>query len=192
MKLRITQVFPMVLMFGLAVGTFWLDRLVQLPPLAGRDKLRHDPDFIVEGFTVTQMDATGRPETSLSAPKMLHYPDDESTVLENPRFIQHSINQPAVEMVGNRGTVSKDGDLVRIEGDVRVTRAGYDQRPPMTVETSLLDIEPNTHVARTNEAVVITEGASKIRGVGMMINRKSREFELNSRVQVTLPPATKR
>ena len=146
MKLRFAQIFPVILMLALALGTLWLDRLVQLPPLPSKDKLRHDPDFIVERFTVTQMSATGHPETSLTAPKMLHYPDDESTVLEYPRYLQRSVGQPAVEIVGNKGIVSKDGDLVRVEGNVIVTRAGYGERPPMVVETSILDIEPNTHI----------------------------------------------
>ncbi len=191
MKPRFGQVFPLILMLGLALTTFWLDRLVQLPPVPGKDKLRHDPDFIVEGFTVTQMNAAGLPENSLSAPKMLHYPDDESTVLEYPRYLQRSVGQPAVEIVGDKGIVSKEGDLVRVEGNVVVTRAGYAERPPMIVETSILDIEPNTHVARTDEAVVITEGGSQLRGVGMIVNSKSRELELKSRVHGILP-VTKR
>jgi lipopolysaccharide export system protein LptC len=186
MKLRFAQVFPVILMLALALGTLWLDRLVQLPPVTGKDKQRHDPDFIVEKFTVTQMSATGHPETSLTAPKMLHYPDDETTVLEHPRFLQTPIGGAAVEIVGTRGVVSKEGDLVRVEGDVRMTRAAFGDRAAMVIETSAIDIEPKTRIARSDEEVVITEGVNQLRGVGMMMNNDSREFELKSRVQGTI------
>lgn len=186
MKLRLSQIFPLILMFALALATLWLDRLVQLPPVPGKDKLRHDPDFIVERFTVTQMRATGHPESSLSAPRMLHYPDDESTILEHPRFLQLPLDRPAVEIVGKRGIVGKDGDLVRVEGEVRMTRAADGEHAAMVIETSALDIEPNSKIARSDEEVVITEGANQLRGVGMVVNGESREFELKSRVQGTI------
>ncbi len=186
MKLRFAQIFPVILMLALALGTLWLDRLVQLPPLPSKDKLRHDPDFIVERFTVTQMSATGHPGTSLTAPKMLHYPDDESTVLEHPRFLQRPLDGPAVEIVGTRGIVSKGGDLVRVEGEVRLTRAAHGDRAAMVLETSAIDLEPNSRIARSDEEVIITEGANRLRGVGMMMNNQSREFELKSQVQGTI------
>jgi lipopolysaccharide export system protein LptC len=191
MRSRAGQIFPVLLMLGLALGTLWLERLVQLPPIASKGDLRHDPDFIVEHFTLTRMNALGHPESSLTAPKMLHYPDDETTVLERPRYRQHPTDKPTIEIVADRGTVSKDGEVVWLEGNVVVTRAPAKERAAMQMTTTALEIELKTEIARTDEPVLITEEQSTLRGVGMVVNGKSREFELKSRVQGSFPPNPK-
>lgn len=188
MRSRISQLFPVLLVLGLALATFWLERLVQLPPVPRKDATRHEPDFIVEDFTLTRMSPRGKPETSLTAPKMLHFPDDQSTLLERPRYRQHAEDRPALEVVGDKGTVSKDGEIVQVDGNVVVTREGEKGRPPMQMATTSLEIDPKSEIARTNDAVTITEGDTVLRGIGMVVNGKTREFELHSRVQGTFPP----
>jgi lipopolysaccharide export system protein LptC len=188
MRARASQLFPVLLALALALATLWLDRLVQLSPSPLKDKLRHDPDFIVENFTLTRMSPRGKPESSLTAPKMLHYPDDESTDLEHPRYLQHSDDRPTVEIVGDRGKVSKDGETVHVEGNVVVTRAGANGGPPLQVRTTVLEIDPKNEIARTDAPVTITEGDAVLRGVGMVVNGKTRELELKNRVQGTYPP----
>ncbi len=188
MRSRLSQLFPVLLVLGLALATLWLERLVQLSPVPRKDATRHEPDFIVEEFTLTRMSPRGKPETALTAPKMLHFPDDQSTLLEQPRYQQHSEDRPALRVVGDKGSVSKDGEIVRVEGNVVVTREGEKGRPELQMTTSSLEIDPKNEIARTNEAVTITEGESVLRGIGMFVNGKTREFELHSRVQGTYPP----
>ena len=58
------------------------------PPAGCRDgSTRHDPDFIVEGFSAVQMNPDGTRRYALSAKRMVHYPDDNSTLLEAPRLV---------------------------------------------------------------------------------------------------------
>lgn len=188
MRSRISQLFPVLLVLGLALATFWLERLVQLPPVPRKDATRHEPDFIVEEFTLTRMSPRGKPETSLTAPKMLHFPDDQSTLLERPRYQQFSEDRPPLQVIGDKGRVSKDGEIVNVEGNVVVTRQGEKGRPPLEMTTNSLEIDPKSETARTHEAVTITEGETVLRGIGMVVNGKTREFELQSRVQGTFPP----
>jgi len=189
MKHRVAQLFPLLLMLGLALATLWLERLVQLPPIPPKDTLRHDPDFIVENFVLTQMNAQGHPDTSLAAPRMVHYPDDDTTELERPKYVRHTVDQPPVEITGDAGVVSQRGDLVQVSGNVVATRGAVDGRPPLVMRTTILEIEPETEIARTDAHVEITEGDRRLEGVGMIVQGKLRDFELKSRVRGTLPPA---
>ena len=52
-----------------------------------RGSARHDPDFIVDNFSATRMNPDGSERHSLAKGiEMMHYPDDNSTHIEAPRF----------------------------------------------------------------------------------------------------------
>ena len=188
MKPRLAGLFPVLLMLGLAAATFWLERLVQLPPPIVRDTMRHDPDFRVENFTVTRMDKQGNPESTLSAVSMVHFPDDETTELDRPRFVQTTTGNPPINVVSKRGTVTKDGEEVHLMEDVVVIRDGENGRPQLRVDTVYLKIRPDDEIASTPEYVLITEGTSRLEGVGMQLNGRTRELTLHSQVRGMYPP----
>jgi lipopolysaccharide export system protein LptC len=187
-RLRLTHLFPLILMLGLALATFWLEQLVQdsLPPKNG--PATHEPDFIVENFTIQRMNADGHLQSALAGRQMVHFADDESTELDLPRFEQRNPDRPPIEVVAKRGKITKDGETVYMEEDVVVTRAGSGDRGPMQMLTSILEVKPKDETARTDAAVVITEGTMRLEGVGMEVNAKTRDFELLSRVRGTYLP----
>ena len=185
MKTRTNTVFSLALAAGLAALSMWLERMVQAPAVGQPNSLEHDPDFIVERFTATNLDKAGRPESRLSARRMTHYPDDETTELEEPRLVQFREQGPPVRISAERGTVTKDGEEVRLYGNVLVVREGTKGRPELQMETTFLQVLPKQDIARTPEAVVITEGASRLTGVGMDYNTKTRQLELKARVNGT-------
>jgi lipopolysaccharide export system protein LptC len=184
-KTRTNTLFSLALAAGLAALSMWLERMVQAPAVGQPNTLEHDPDFIVERFTATSHDKTGRPESRLTASRMTHYPDDETTELEEPRLVQFREQGPPVRISAERGTVTKDGEEVRLYGNVLVVRDGTKGRPELQMETTYLQVFPKQDIARTPEAVVITEGASRLTGVGMDYNTKTRQLELKARVNGT-------
>jgi lipopolysaccharide export system protein LptC len=184
-KTRTNTLFSLALAAGLAALSMWLERMVQAPAVGHPNSLEHDPDFIVERFTATSHDKAGRPESRLTAIRMTHYPDDETTELEEPRLVQFREQGPPVRISAERGTVTKDGEEVRLYGNVLVVRDGTKGRPELQMETTYLQVFPKQDIARTPEAVVITEGASRLTGVGMDYNTKTRQLELKARVNGT-------
>ncbi|PPD12581.1 MAG: LPS export ABC transporter periplasmic protein LptC, partial [Methylotenera sp.] len=98
--------FPIVLAVMLALLTFWISQTVeqQGPKLDGSN--RHDPDYTMHNFVTTQTDALGQLRYILAATEMLHYPDDDSTVLQRPRFTQYTVNKPYTQIEGLRGYIS--------------------------------------------------------------------------------------
>ena len=74
----------------LAALTFWLDRIVQPPAGPRAVPANHDPDYIVDGLSAVRMDQQGRVKHTLRAQKMTHYPDDDMTVLVEPKFVTYA------------------------------------------------------------------------------------------------------
>ncbi|MBE0620209.1 MAG: LPS export ABC transporter periplasmic protein LptC [Burkholderiales bacterium] len=186
---RASQLFPLLLMLALAAGSLWLERAIQPPERDKSGKTRHDPDFIAEDFGITKMSASGAPEYSLSAERMLHYPDDETTDIVAPRLVQRHDNAAPIVIRADRGRISRNGDEASFFGNVIVVRGANAERSELRMQTEYLEIIPERDLARTDKPVIITEGTSRLAGVGMEINNKTRQFALLSQVRGTFDVA---
>jgi lipopolysaccharide export system protein LptC len=182
---RAYNLFPLLLILALAAASLWLERAVQTPERDRSGKSRHDPDFIAEDFGIVKMNASGKPEYTLSAERMLHFPDDESTSVVAPRLVQRHNNAPSILVRADRGLFAKSGDEASFHGNVVVVREAARGQNELRVQTEYLQVLPDRDLARTDKAVLITEGRSRLSGVGMDLNSKTRQFALRSQVRGT-------
>ena len=181
MKPRANTLFPLMLLIGLAGMSLWLERAVQ-DEGRGQRVERNDPDFIVENFTATSMNETGKPVSTLTARRMSHYPVDQSSELEKPHLVQLRDNGTELHISADRGKVSGSGEEVRLYGNVVVYREATAERPELRMETRYLQVFPEQDLARTPEHVVITQGRSRLTGTGFEVNSRTEEFVLKSNV----------
>jgi len=177
--------FPLILAGLLAIITFWINLAVeqQGPKIDGSN--RHDPDYTMNNFVTTQTDVTGKLRYVLAAVEMLHYPDDDSTVLQRPRFTQYSTDKPYTQIEGLRGYISSDGEEIELVDNVKVVRQAFEGKGEMQLRTEKLIILPNQDLAKTNSPVVITQAPKTvIHGTGMIFDKKNQTVKLLSRVKV--------
>jgi lipopolysaccharide export system protein LptC len=185
MLTRSSIFFPLVLALLLAIITFWINLTVeqQGPKIDGSD--RHDPDYTMNNFVNTQTDTTGKLRYVLAAAEMVHYPDDDSTVLQRPRFTQYTIDKPYTRIEGMRGYVSSNGEKIELVDNVKVTRQAFDGKGEMQISTEKLDILPNQDIAKTDAPVVITQAPKTvIHATGMIFDKKHQTVQLMKRVKV--------
>jgi len=192
MKVRSNTLFSLGLAAGLAVLTFWLERTVHSPEGSASSARARVPEFVVDRVTATAMDKGGRAESRLTAQRMLYYPDEEVTEVEEPRLTQFPEKGPPVRVSAERGTVDRNGEEVRLYGNVVVIREPVGDRPEMRMDTTYLQVFPKTEVARTPEPVLITEGSSRLTGVGMEYDNAKRQLELKARVSGSYEPSENR
>jgi lipopolysaccharide export system protein LptC len=185
MLTRSTIFFPLILAGLLAIITFWINLAVeqQGPKIDGSN--RHDPDYTMNNFVTTQTDITGKLRYVLAATEMLHYPDDDSTVLHRPRFTQYTTDKPYTQIEGLRGYISSDGEEIELVDNVKVVRQAFEGKGEMQLRTEKLIILPNQDLAKTNSPVVITQAPKTvIHGTGMIFDKKNQTMTLLSRVKV--------
>lgn len=185
MKLRTQNLFPVAILTLLAGLTFWLERAAQIEVTPGDGKNRHDPDYMVEKFNVRRFGTEGRLQNTLSAQKMIHYPDDDTTELTEPRMSYVGSPQPT-HLSASQGLVGPDAEEITLVKDVRVVREATAEDPELVFVTSTLTLFPDDEVARTTAPVVITQGASVVRGVGLEADNKTAIYKLLSRVTGTI------
>lgn len=185
---RLTTLVPVVLVGMLVALTFWLDTIAQPAPrsLGGS---RHDPDYIVDNLSAMRMGETGLASYTLSAAKLMHYPDDDSTVLSTPKFVSHPAAQAPVTITASQAVVSANGQHVYFQDNVRVTRAASRDASELVARTDFLHVVPDLGIAKTDRAVTITDAATTVTAVGLELDSETRVLKLQSRVRGTYDPA---
>jgi len=179
---------PLVLLGIVAALTFWLERVVDANTQDGTGPSRSDPDYIVKNISARTLDDAGKARYTLTAVKLVHYPDDDSTLLTNPHFVSFGAVQAPVKITANQGVVSSKGEHVYFQDNVRVSRAPYGNQSELVMRTSFLHVMPDAHLAKTDRHVTIINDAAVVTAVGLELNTESQELKLLSNVQSTYDP----
>jgi len=182
---RLSAVFPLLLLAILAALTFWLERVVQ-PPAVTRDAAtRHDPDYIMENFVATQMGTDGLRLRQLEADRMVHYPDDDSTELQQPRLFSFENDKLDMSVRARHAFVSSEGKTVDFQDEVRAVRSASKTRSELVLTTDFLHVVPDDDYARTDRPVRIVDANTEITAVGLELNNKTKVVTLLSNVRGT-------
>lgn len=110
----------------LAGASWWLLR-GQAPTTPAAPGLRHEPDYTVENFTATVMNENGHKKYRLTAARLVHYPDDDTSHLTQPYLIQYPLQGALTQTKADSAVVPTGAREILMRGNVRVTR-GTDAR----------------------------------------------------------------
>jgi lipopolysaccharide export system protein LptC len=176
---------PLILLALLATMSFWLDRKVQPPAHRPDGSTRHDPDFVIEGFSAVKMNPDGTRRYALAAKRMVHFPDDNSTQLELPRLVYFDYQRAPVTIRSETAEAMQGGDDVFFRGDVQIIRSAYASNAELGVFTSFLHVIPDKDLAKTDKPVRMVEGNSTASSVGLEFNNATREIKLLSEAKAS-------
>ena len=188
-----SALLPLLLLLAAA---YWLNLQVQPLPAKADHNKRHDPDFIVNNFSATTLNEQGTPRFMIAAKKMLHYPDDDTTLLEAPQLTSLLPDRPALYVSASNGSISGKGDEVFLRDEVKIIRAASGQsygrgQSELVFTTTYLRIIPDLDLADTDQAVTLTDAHNRINAVGMRLDNKARVIKLLSQVTSTHDVAKK-
>jgi lipopolysaccharide export system protein LptC len=181
-----SALFPLTILFTLAGLTFWLRYATELPEIRYDGKHRHDPDYIVTNANLRKIDATGKLKYTLKSTDIKHYPDDETTDLVKPDLEFLNPKKSTVTVNSDRAHMSKDGEQVDLYGNVRIVRAATAKDPAMVATTPELTVFPDEEKAFTKSPVLITQGQSWIKGVGLQMDNRAQTYILESNASASL------
>ena len=191
MKHWSNALFPLTLLLTLTGLTIWLRYVTEQPEVRSDGKHRHDPDYIVHDATLRKIGQSGRLEYTLKADTVLHYPDDDSLEFFKPNLIYTGDRNtgkpgPAVTVTADTGRVSENNERLDLDGNVQIHRAASGKRLAMVGTTSTLTVFPNEEKAFTKAPVLVTEGGSWAKGVGMQMNLRDEKYTIESQARAML------
>lgn len=182
---HVQQALPLLILILLAGLTVWLERTTRGDDSPSTGKLRHDPDVIVDNFTLRRFDEKGEVQHTLDGVQLRHYPDDDSTELDTPKLVYRGKVSPT-RITADRALLTKDGKEAILRDNVRVRREAGPTNPEMTLDTTLLYVYPDDEIAKTDQPVKMTHGKSVANGVGLFADRVKQTYVLESRVKATI------
>jgi lipopolysaccharide export system protein LptC len=166
-----------------AAGTWWLLKHVT-PPLAQQPApITHQPDYYFTDATVTTLNDQGKPAAIMTAPRILHHPDDDSIEVFAPRIEYFIADGPPWHLQADHAVTHSRGKLVDLDGHVEMQHAGNNGGPPLIIHTDKMHVDLNTDIATSADPVEILQGQSRMNGVGMQVYLKDDRLQLLSQTR---------
>lgn len=187
-RFRWTQLLPLAAVAALAGITWWLVQATLPPPGEGiAQPKRHTPDYFADNFSVTELDQSGATQYRLTAAKLIHYEDDENSVLTAPAMRAFQPGKPVVTTTAKRGITNGDASVVDLYDDERIERAAGGGDPQMQADSQHFRIFVNDDVIQTEKPVKLQRGLSVVNATdGMKYNNVTRVIELYGNVRGTI------
>ncbi len=178
------RILLLILMLTLAAaGTWWLLQHVTPPVIQKPGPPTHVPDYYFIDATVTTLDDRGKPEAVMTAPRILHHPDDDSVEVFSPRVEYFVANGPPWHLQAEHALLPKGNKRVELDGHVEMTRVAANGGPPLIVRSATLNVDLNTNLATTQDPAEILQGDSRMTGVGMQVYLKDNRLLLEDTVR---------
>jgi lipopolysaccharide export system protein LptC len=125
----------------LGLLSVWLQfGIIEEQPVSFDSGERHDPDYYIENFTAVGMDEQGQRRYVLEAERMVHYPDDDTALLDNPHVVEYDQQNAPRHTYAESGWVSSDGNEILLTGNVRVIQGQGQQGPGGVMTTDKMRI----------------------------------------------------
>jgi lipopolysaccharide export system protein LptC len=188
---RGTLALSVLLCSSLAVGSYWLAQRARLSDVATR-KAGHDIDYTASAITLTRMDQTGRAQYVIDATNLVHYFDDDSGELTQPRVVGSKAGRPEMTLRADIGRTTSDGEEVRLFGNAVVTRQPWRGAAEMVAKSNYLQAWPDKEVVETDQPIEIVRGGSRVNANAMQYDNATQKIYFDGgkggRVREVLEP----
>lgn len=178
----LTAAFPIGLLLILAALSYWLAVVSEAEPTDIGGRFRHDPDTIIRQFDGISYDEQGNRKAGLRGIELRHYPDDESSVIQQPFMRRFSLSGEPSTVSANRAVVNSDGSEVDLSGDVKAFRPPQGGKAAITLTAPHMLVLVDEERARTPGFARVQQGSSWISGTGFDADNVTQVFNFHSNV----------
>jgi lipopolysaccharide export system protein LptC len=179
MRDQSTLVTSLILLGGLAAGSYWLAERARLGD-ATASAPKHEPDYIVEQFNMTRMNLNGIAQYSMQAQQMTHYADDDSTTMVKPVMVNRKPGRPEVFVNADRGMATSGAEQVELHDNAVLKRAATATSAEMNAYSDYFLVLPDEDRVRTDQAVKMTQAGSTVHAQSMEYDNGYLTMLLNS------------
>lgn len=157
-------------------------------------------DYTLSDFKLNVLDADGRREFSVTAPRLARKQSDDSLYVTTPDYELLDSANNVWKGTSDSAWINKDGTIFRLEGKVQMHRVPSDKVTPIRVLTSDLTVTSTPHPKgqknaapqerkmRTDALTTIIAPDDVAHGVGMRADLEMKTVELLSDVHwISIP-----
>ncbi len=156
------------------------------------------PDFVGpprSGYTLTNArlwayNVDGKPSFRMVTPQLERREGDDSLYINAPSFTlpARRVGVPDWQGQSLYGWVNKAGTVLKLQGPVSMHRPAYAGGPAADLQTSDVTAYPKENRMETAAPAQMTQGDSRMSGVGMRANLNENHLELLDDSHGSFPP----
>lgn len=143
----------------------------------------HRPDAFIENVVATIISTEGKPTLKVEAPKMVHYPDDDTTDIETPHITLYRESPEPWSIDSHFAKATQGLDKIYFWENVVIHHTNDNANPTTTMTTSTLTVFPDKQIAQTDDNVTVIQPSTTIHGLGMLANLHEGTVQLLSKAQ---------
>lgn len=197
MNASLTHDYPITLYKRLYwLGVFLLGILligglfVQLTPRQTpvSHQLSHHPDVFMESVSALRLDAQGQIEHEFHAPRLQHYPDDNTTDIDTPEITLYTPNQPTWQIHAAHARAFIKDKRILFWDHVRAEQQASSKKPATTFFTREITLYPKRRYAETSAPIKAVQPGITIKSVGLRADMQKGTLQLLAQVQGLYEP----
>lgn len=189
MPFRLDKWLVVVMVMALSTLSWWLPLEQRpAPALTRAAQAEHVPDYSLNNFELTAMNADGRPRYRLQAASLRHYADDDTADLTAPRLKVFRDGAAPWWVQSQRAAVASGGSSVTLTEDVEARRLTAVPGERLEMYTSVLEVIPDRQYAATPAPVTLVTDRGVTRGVGLEADFKAQQYRLLAQVHGDYAP----
>jgi lipopolysaccharide export system protein LptC len=166
---------------GVAAFTFWVVQ-IGAPRRAENAAPSHLPDYHFIAPRITRFGKDGLLALDLRAAKALHFEDDDSVELQQISVDYRTDQGDLWRLTAARGTAPMSGEVLQLEGAVRVARPRADGGA-LELSTERLTLAPRDQRLTTDAAVELREGGSRMTAIGLDADLRAERIRFEREVR---------
>lgn len=176
------------LLVSAAISSGWSIFISKEPTPSITTSSAKKPDAFMENVVAIITNKEGKPSLKIETPKMVHYASDDTTEITAPHVTVYR-QTPNPWYINSDFAKASQGIAQIIFWDHVVIHHPDDKvNPDTTMLTPSLTIFPDKQIAKTNEAVTLTQPDTTIHAIGMLANLDNGTVKLMSQARTEYAP----
>lgn len=189
MKDRFSTVISALILLVLVSGSWWAadyaQRAVILDPPA---KKTHEPDTWAKNIVLLRSNELGTTISRLEGDYIEHFPDDGSYEVRAPRAFNVKPDSPMTLATSQTAQLLDEGNRIIMNGNAVLTRLADENNAALTFLSESITMLVDHDIALTELPATAINGRSRLNGVGMLYNNKTRQLNVFSQTDMDIAP----
>lgn len=171
-----------LLFFSIALGLYWQVQMKQNEQDANADSNIITPDFVAKDLKSINFNSKGDVESRVTADYMEHFATSNLTNFTEPVFLLYPENEKGYwRIAAKQGALDKNVNMVTLHKDVIINAIAPDE-PMQKLMTSYLQLDLNTMIMRSDQAIAVEGDDYRLQGVGLYADLNQQTVELLNQV----------
>ncbi len=179
------------LLLVLAVGlSSWSILISNLTLHSAKPEDPKQADAYMTQVIATNYNKEGKPALKITSPKMIHYPNNDSTDITTPCVLVYRDSSHPWDIDAQFAKTTHGINEILFWNHVNIHHAADEANPVTTMLTESLTILPQEKIASTKDAITFIQPDTKIHAVGMLADLNSNTIKLLSQTEGEYAPSS--